>query len=125
MVFPVTVSAVGVFVCLLCSFIASVSSWGPWAGSSSGSSPSTTRCTRTCKCASSPTAARRAIIPVLVLAVVVYGSFAMDDMYGVSLAVIRFLSNLATGLTIDDYVPLCDNVGGECKIARAYTILSR
>jgi len=56
------------------------------------------------------------IIPVLVLASVVYGSFSLCDMYGVSLAAIGFLTNLATGLTIDVYGPVCDNAGGELKI---------
>ena len=56
---------------------------------------------------------KSAIIPVLVLAIVVYGSFAVADMYGVSLAAIGFLSNLATGLTIDVYGPVCDNAGGK------------
>jgi H+-translocating diphosphatase len=54
---------------------------------------------------------KSAIIPVLVLALVVYGSFTMCDMYGVALAAIGFLSNLATGLTIDVYGPVCDNAG--------------
>ena len=56
---------------------------------------------------------KSAIIPVLILAIVVYGSFAVADMYGVSLAAIGFLSNLATGLTIDVYGPVCDNAGGK------------
>ena len=56
------------------------------------------------------------IIPVLVLALVVYGSFSMCDMYGVALAAIGFLSNLATGLTIDVYGPVCDNAGGKNAI---------
>jgi len=54
------------------------------------------------------------IIPVIVLAGVVYGSFSLCDMYGVALAAIGFLANLATGLTIDVYGPVCDNAGGEC-----------
>ena len=53
---------------------------------------------------------KSAIIPVLVLSVVIYGSFAIADMYGVSLAAIGFLSNLATGLTI---VSLCYLFGME------------
>lgn len=57
------------------------------------------------------------IIPVLVLAVVIYGSFNFADMYGVSLAAIGFLSNLATGLTIDVYGPVCDNAGGIAEMA--------
>lgn len=60
---------------------------------------------------------KSAIIPVLVLAIVIYGSFAIADMYGVSLAAIGFLSNLATGLTIDVYGPVCDNAGGIAEMA--------
>jgi len=60
---------------------------------------------------------KSAIIPVLVLACVIYGSFAIADMYGVSLAAIGFLSNLATGLTIDVYGPVCDNAGGIAEMA--------
>lgn len=59
---------------------------------------------------------KSAIIPVIVLALVVYGSFSMCDMYGVALAAIGFLSNLATGLTIDVYGPVCDNAGGKSAI---------
>jgi inorganic pyrophosphatase len=64
---------------------------------------------------------KSAIIPVLVLALVVYGSFTMCDMYGVSLAAIGFLSNLATGLTIDVYGPVCDNAGGKYKVFASIT----
>jgi len=60
---------------------------------------------------------KSAIIPVLVLSVVVYGSFTMCDMYGVALAAIGFLANLATGLTIDVYGPVCDNAGGIAEMA--------
>ena len=55
---------------------------------------------------------KSAIIPVLVLALVIFFSFTLCDMYGVALAAIGFLSNLATGLTIDVYGPVCDNAGG-------------
>merc|ERR1719491_1599002 len=57
------------------------------------------------------------IIPVIVLATVIYISFDSADMYGVSLAAIGFLSNLATGLTIDVYGPVCDNAGGIAEMA--------
>jgi len=57
------------------------------------------------------------IIPVIVLALVVYGSFTVCDMYGVALAAIGFLTNLATGLTIDVYGPVCDNAGGIAEMA--------
>merc|ERR1711920_745070 len=57
------------------------------------------------------------IIPVIVLSCVVYGSFKLCDIYGVALAAIGFLSNLATGLTIDVYGPVCDNAGGIAEMA--------
>lgn len=57
------------------------------------------------------------IIPVIVLSGVIYGSFSLCDMYGVALAAIGFLSNLATGLTIDVYGPVCDNAGGIAEMA--------
>jgi len=60
---------------------------------------------------------KSAIIPVIVLAIVVYSSFTLCDMYGVALAAIGFLSNLATGLTIDVYGPVCDNAGGIAEMA--------
>lgn len=63
---------------------------------------------------------KSAIIPVLVLALVVYGSFALADMYGTSLAAIGFLSNLATGLTIDVYGPVCDNAGGKFDLCSVF-----
>jgi inorganic pyrophosphatase len=61
---------------------------------------------------------KSAIVPVLVLAIVVYGTFTMCDMYGVALAAIGFLSNLATGLTIDVYGPVCDNAGGKLMFSQ-------
>jgi H(+)-translocating pyrophosphatase len=41
-------------------------------------------------------------------------------MYGVALAAIGFLSNLATGLTIDVYGPVCDNAGGIAEMAQLH-----
>jgi len=60
---------------------------------------------------------KSAIIPVFILAFVVYGSFTLCDLFGVALAAIGFLSNLATGLTIDVYGPVCDNAGGIAEMA--------
>ena len=63
---------------------------------------------------------KSAIIPVLVLALVVFWSFHLADMYGVALAAIGFLANLATGLTIDVYGPVCDNAGGIAEMAELH-----
>jgi len=57
------------------------------------------------------------VIPVVILSGSIYGSFSLCDMYGVALAAIGFLSNLATGLTIDVYGPVCDNAGGIAEMA--------
>ena len=60
---------------------------------------------------------KSAVVPVIVLAGVVYLSFALCDLYGVALAAIGMLSNLATGLSIDVYGPVCDNAGGIAEMA--------
>jgi len=57
------------------------------------------------------------IIPIFILAFLVYTSFELADMYGVSLCACGMLSNLATGLTIDAYGPVCDNAGGIAEMA--------
>jgi len=57
------------------------------------------------------------IVPVIVLAIAVYVSLDLADMYGVALAAIGMLSTLATGLTVDAYGPVCDNAGGIAEMA--------
>jgi len=52
------------------------------------------------------------IIPVFLIALVVYISFSLLDMFGVALAALGMLATLATGLSIDVYGPVCDNAGG-------------
>lgn len=63
---------------------------------------------------------KSAVIPVFVLAFVIYSSFALCDLFGVALAAIGMLSNLATGLTIDVYGPVCDNAGGIAEMAELH-----
>lgn len=57
------------------------------------------------------------ILPIFVLAAIVYTSFELCDLYGVSLCACGMLSNIATGLTIDAYGPVCDNAGGIAEMA--------
>ena len=57
------------------------------------------------------------IIPVFVLALIVYIAFELCDLYGIALAAVGMLGNLATGLTIDAYGPVCDNAGGIAEMA--------
>ena len=60
---------------------------------------------------------RSTILPVSLLSIVVYVSFYLGDMYGVSLAALGMLSNLSTCLAIDVYGPICDNAGGIAEMS--------
>lgn len=57
------------------------------------------------------------IVPVFVLAIIIYIAFELCDLYGLALAAVGMLGNLATGLTIDAYGPVCDNAGGIAEMA--------
>jgi len=57
------------------------------------------------------------IIPIFVLAFIVYVSFERADLYGVSLCACGMLSNIATTLTIDVYGPVTDNAGGIAEMS--------
>merc|ERR1712167_523099 len=60
------------------------------------------------------------IIPVTLLSIDVYVSFKLADMYGVALAALGMLSNLATCLSIDVYGPVCDNAGGIAEMSELH-----
>merc|ERR1711988_715904 len=60
------------------------------------------------------------IIPVALLSIDVYVSFKLADMYGVALAALGMLSNLATCLSIDVYGPVCDNAGGIAEMSELH-----
>ena len=60
------------------------------------------------------------IVPVFVLAAIVYGSHMQAGMYGIALAALGMLSTLATCLTIDVYGPVCDNAGGIAEMCELH-----
>lgn len=60
------------------------------------------------------------IVPVFILAFIVYVAFEVCDLYGVALAAVGMLATLATGLTIDAYGPVCDNAGGIAEMAELH-----
>merc|ERR1719253_816965 len=57
------------------------------------------------------------IVPVGILPGIVFASFSLMDMYGVSLAALGMLGTLSTCLAIDVYGPICDNAGGIAEMA--------
>eukprot|EP00750_Incisomonas_marina_P024713 INCI514.1.p1 GENE.INCI514.1~~INCI514.1.p1 ORF type:complete len:900 (-),score=119.72 INCI514.1:800-3427(-) len=57
------------------------------------------------------------IIPIVILAIVIYTSFYLLGMFGVSLAALGMLSILSTCLAIDVYGPVCDNAGGIAEMS--------
>lgn len=52
------------------------------------------------------------IIPILCIAITIFVSFYFAGMYGIALAALGMLNNLAIGLAIDAYGPISDNAGG-------------
>jgi len=57
------------------------------------------------------------IVPIMVLAVSIYTSFTLADMYGVALTALGMLSTLSVGLSIDAYGPITDNAGGLAEMS--------
>jgi inorganic pyrophosphatase len=57
------------------------------------------------------------IVPTIVLAIIIYISFTLANMYGVACAALGMLGTLATGLAIDAYGPISDNAGGIAEMA--------
>jgi len=57
------------------------------------------------------------IIPISLIAIATYTSFTLCGMYGVALAALGMLANLATCLSIDVYGPICDNAGGIAEMS--------
>lgn len=58
------------------------------------------------------------VIPVIALAIVIYFSFWLAGMYGISLAALGMLSNLCVALAIDGYGPIADNAGGIAEMTK-------
>lgn len=57
------------------------------------------------------------IIPILSIAVTIFVSFKLAGMYGIAIAALGMLSNLATSLAIDGYGPISDNAGGLAEMS--------
>jgi inorganic pyrophosphatase len=52
------------------------------------------------------------IIPIACIAITIFVSFSLANMYGIALSALGMLSTLTIALTIDGYGPISDNAGG-------------
>jgi H(+)-translocating pyrophosphatase len=52
------------------------------------------------------------VLPILILAVVIFISYTLAGMYGIALAALGMLGCLSIALSIDGYGPISDNAGG-------------
>lgn len=57
------------------------------------------------------------IIPIICISVTIFASFKLSGMYGIAIAALGMLSNLAISLAIDGYGPISDNAGGIAEMS--------
>jgi inorganic pyrophosphatase len=57
------------------------------------------------------------IVPTFSLAITIFLSFYLANMFGIAIAALGILSTLCVGLTIDCYGPISDNAGGIAEMA--------
>lgn len=57
------------------------------------------------------------MLPVIVLAIAIFGSYFVSGMYGISCAALGMLSFVAATVSVDTYGPISDNAGGIAEMS--------